>query len=247
MTSKPIYKPKGRALEYSPDALACNIYTECAYGCTYCWARDMAKRFGKPWTGNVKPRNGIVDAVKRQLEREQITGRLIHLCFTCDPYPNSIDTTATGEIIEAIKDSGNHVQILTKGGWDIGRDLELLDGNDWFGVSYTYNDPKYRIHEPKSLPSDVRIKLLRKVKESGIKTWVSCEPVLEPEAVYRLISYFDAEDYIDLYRIGKMNYYTSDINWGEFGRECERLCKQYGRNYYIKDDLRKEMEKREQQ
>lgn len=75
---------------------------------------------------------------------------------------------------------------------------------------------------------------------SGIKTWVSHEPVYEPKAVYLSITDFN---FIDLYKIGKLNYYPSDINWGEFGRECERLCKAYDRNYYIKEDLRKEMER----
>lgn len=30
--------------------------------------------------------------------------------------------------------------------------------------------------------------------------------------------------------------------WYEFGHKVEALCKQYGRNYYIKDSLRKAME-----
>jgi DNA repair photolyase len=35
----------------------------------------------------VQPRKGIIEAVKRQLKREAISGKTIHLCFTCDPYP----------------------------------------------------------------------------------------------------------------------------------------------------------------
>lgn len=47
---------------------------------------------------------------------------------------------------------------------------------------------------------------------------------------------------VDLFRIGKLNYAPSEIDWGTFGRECERLARECGRNVYIKDDLRKEME-----
>jgi DNA repair photolyase len=77
MIRSPIYKPKGRANEYGD--LAVNIYTECNLGCTYCFAEMMAKGFGRPWTGEVKPRKDIVLSVKRQLTREKITGKLIHL------------------------------------------------------------------------------------------------------------------------------------------------------------------------
>ena len=236
----PIYKPKGKAAEYCEYAL--NIYTECNHGCTYCWARDMAKRFGRPWTGNVKPRKGIVEATKRQLDTWQVTGKLINLCFTCDPYPCGCDTSVTQQVIQAIKESGNHVQILTKSGMVALRDFDLLSSNDWFGVTYTgglngvgcKND-----YEPNAAPDADRLLSLNAAHELGIKTWVSCEPVTNESGIYLLLKHYD---YIDLYRIGKLNYYPSDINWKEFGNECVRLCEEHGRNYYIKHDLRKEME-----
>ena len=43
-------------------------------------------------------------------------------------------------------------------------------------------------------------------------------------------------------KIGKLNYYKSDIDWKRFGQEAEELCKHLGIDYYIKDSLRKEME-----
>jgi DNA repair photolyase len=235
---KPVYIPKGRAKEYGDYAI--NIYTGCPHRCYYCFAPDVLHRDRETFHSHVEPRKGIVEAVKRQLETERITGKLIHLCFACDPYPAGYDTTSTREIIKAIKDSGNHVQILTKSGMEASRDFDLLDNNDWFGVTISCNTVLSKKHEPNARSPFIRLIVLDKAKDAGIKTWVSCEPVLEPEAIYKLITEYG--DSIDLYKIGKLNHYPSDINWGEFGRECERLCKAYGRNYYIKDDLRKEME-----
>lgn len=234
MIQSPIYKPKGRALEYSPDALACNIYTGCPHRCYYCFAPGVLRKDREAFHSCVEPRNEIVESVKRQIEREHITDKLIHLCFTCDPYPVGYDTTPTREIIKAIKDSGNHVQILTKG--DMAeRDFDLLDGNDWFGV--TVSGAEFS-QEPGAEAVAGRLRSIQRAKERGIKTWVSCEPVINTERVYRL---FQIMHEVDLFRIGKLNYHPSDIDWAAFGRECVRLCEQYGRNYYIKHDLREVM------
>jgi DNA repair photolyase len=239
MITNPIYKPKGRALEYG--ALACNIYNGCNHGCTYCFARKMSERYtpqGKPCAfDEPKLREGIVEAVVHQLNRGKIKNETIHLCFSCDPYPVLVDTSATREVIKAIKDSGNHVQLLTKAGSRAMRDIDLLDGDDWFGVTISGFDITA---EPNAEPPEERLTSLEIAKLLGVKTWVSCEPVLFEEDIYNLI---ERANYIDLFKIGKLNYEPSDINWGEFGRKCEWLCKLYSRKYYIKEDLRNEMEK----
>jgi DNA repair photolyase len=232
---KPIYEPKGRAGEYC--GLAINIYTGCNHGCTYCYARKMHDRY-KPNENfaDVKPRDDIVEATRVQLSSGKYEGKTIQLCFTCDPYPAEIDTTPTREIIKAIKEAGAHVQILTKGGFRAACDFDLLDSEDSFGVTISDYTGLYELYAP--LPKE-RLNTIKSAHKLKIKTWVSCEPVFDFQAIYDLIN---SDCPIDLFKIGKLNYYPSDINWGKFGRECERLCKLYGRNYYIKADLRKEME-----
>lgn len=111
--SKPIYVPKGKAKEYGDYAI--NIYTGCPHRCFYCFAPNVLRRDRETFHAIVKPRENIVEEVRKQVEREHITGQLIHLCFTCDPYPTGYDSTPTREIIKILKESGNHVQILTKG------------------------------------------------------------------------------------------------------------------------------------
>ena len=90
---KPIYEPKGAAKEYGD--LAINIYTGCPHRCFYCFAPSVLRRDREQFHKDVRPRDGIVEATRRQLEKEQITGKLIHLCFTCDPYPTAVDSMAT--------------------------------------------------------------------------------------------------------------------------------------------------------
>lgn len=233
---KPIYEPRGKAKEYGDYAI--NIYTGCPHRCYYCFAPSVLKRDREIFHSEVRPREGIVEAVKRQLEKEQITGKTIHLCFTCDPYPTGYDTTATREVIKAIKAAGNHVQILTKG--DGSRDFDLLDENDWYGVTIT-GGPFHDGNEPGAKSAFRRLFHIQKAHNKGIKTWVSFEPVLNAEEVLDCIEVHHQS--FDKVKIGKLNYWPSIINWKKFGTEAEQLCKRLGLDYYIKDSLRKEMEK----
>ena len=99
--------------------------------------------------------------------------------------------------------------------------------------------------EPKAAPWFQSLETMAKAHDSGIKTWVSCEPVLDTEKIYLLLS---GDWPVDEFKIGKLNYHKPEdfgfepINWHDFRHECERLCKLYGRNYYIKQALRAEME-----
>ena len=233
---RPIYEPRTRAREYCD--LAVNIYTGCNHGCVYCYAPRVLHKTKEAFA-EVQPRADIVESVKRQIKREQMTGKKIMLCFTCDPYPSAIDTTATREVIKAIKSSGNHVQILTKGGKRAERDFDLLDGGDSFGVTVSCNGVQQREIEPNAAPILERLAVLQNAHDLGVKTWVSFEPVFDPRTVHECIR---QAAYIDLFKIGKLNYMPSSINWAEFGRTCEQLCRRYHREYYIKEDLRAEME-----
>ena len=226
---KPIYKPKGKAKEYGD--LAINIYTGCPHRCYYCFAPNVLHKDREQFHTCIEPRKNIVEEVKKQLEKEQIKGKLIHLCFTCDPYPTGYDTTPTREIIKAIKESGNNVQILTKG--DGTRDFDLLDENDWYGV--TLDGQKNRDNEAS------RILSLWEAHSRGINTWVSFEPVTSEREFF--IGLHCVAPFVDKVKIGKLNYYHSDINWKEFGEKAEALCKKLGVEYYIKDSLREEMNK----
>lgn len=234
---RPIYEPRTRAREYCD--LAVNIYTGCNHGCVYCYAPRVLKKAREDFE-RVEPCKDIVESVQKQLTREGMKDKKIMLCFTCDPYPALIDTTPTREVIQAIKESGNHVQILTKSGMLSARDFDLLDVNDSYGVTFSGDGAQ----EPNAAWPHQRLMYLEEAKKRGIKTWVSCEPVLDQYAIYELIS---TADYIDLFKIGKLNHYKlSDfglppIDWREFGKNCEHLCKLHKRDYYIKEDLRAAM------
>ena len=241
----PISKPEGRAGEYWEYVL--NIYATCNHGCTYCYARAMYERWHGKGSFNAAPvvRSGLIEGLRKQLSKGEIVGKLIGLCDMCDPYPNCIDTSATREIIKLLKEYGNHVQILTKGGERADRDFDLLDENDWFGVTYCgYDEGTMFIQqesEPFAAPEIERLASLSIAHKQGIKTWMSIEPVLNEVSVLNLLEMNPY--YIDRYKIGKLNYHPSEIDWKKFGNRVEQICKSNKMDYYIKESLRKEMDK----
>lgn len=251
---KPIYQPSGKAKEYGDYAI--NIYTGCPHRCFYCFAPNVLHKNVESFHTCIEPRKNIIEEVKKQIERENITGKLIHLCFTCDPYPKGYDTTPTREIIKILKSSGNNVQILTKNGSNAMRDFDLLDENDWFGISYAgYQSKAYEQNgipdeEPYSGSPHFRLYALKMAKGLGVNTWVSAEPVLDEKDIINFIE--SADDYVDLWKVGKLNYHKSNIDWKAFGKRVELLLKSKVKiqsfkghevNYYIKESLRNEMNK----
>lgn len=171
-----------------------------------------------------------MEETRKQLEREHITDKLIHLCFTCDPYPTGYDATPTRKIIKLLKEYGNHVQILTKG--DGSRDFDLLDDKDWYGVTLDGGED--------GDTAVSRLESLRYAATCGANTWISFEPVLNDRRVLTYIK-LTKDFFVKRVKIGKLNYYKSDINWKQFGHDAEALCQKIGVDYYIKDSLRKEM------
>lgn len=220
-----IYVPKGAAKEYGDYSL--NIYTGCPHRCWYCFAPGVLHRDRNTFHTDVRPREGIVEATEGYLKSTKMTGKTVHLCFTCDPYPTGHDSSATREIIKLLKKYGNHVQILTKGSGM--RDFDLLDGNDWYGVTLTGTE-------------GTECRLISELKEAhdrGIRTWISFEPVLDAQGVLEQIRH--TADFAGRVKIGKLNYHPSDIDWRQFGHDAEALCRKLGAEYYIKESLRREM------
>ena len=236
----PIYVPKGKALEYSH--LALNLYTGCDNGCTYCYAPSVLHKDREVFA-EVKPRNGILHALRVQMnkwevshkERDGMNHERVLLCFTCDPYP-SIDTDITRRALAMLRTAGIPFTVLTKSGASALRDIDIYGPNDAFGTTLTFiNDGDSKKWEPNAaLPLD-RMSTLKKFHDAGIHTWGSLEPVIDPVQTLELIK--ATHEFVDHYKVGKLNYAKSPINWAAFGMRAIRDLEAFGKKYYIKKDL----------
>ncbi|MDQ1279366.1 MAG: hypothetical protein QG670_628, partial [Thermoproteota archaeon] len=70
---KYIYEPKGRAREYG--ALALNVYSNCDFGCLYCYCRGMGY-------DQTKTPHCRLDFKLLEADLEQVKGQTVFLCFT---------------------------------------------------------------------------------------------------------------------------------------------------------------------
>jgi DNA repair photolyase len=239
-----IYEPKGKAREYSP--LAANIYKGCSHRCEYCYVPGIppfkfAKNPREAFFSSSAPRPNVLAELAKDAKRFAGDKRLVLMSFTSDPYQPA--EREHGVIREAIKVMAAHrlrPQILTKGGaWAIQRDADVLrDANGIWAATLTTDNPAESLKwEPgAALPTD-RIEALRIAKAAGLETWVSLEPVIDPDAAVRLID--QTHQFVDLFKVGKLNYHplADKIDWADFLERVEVKLDEHGAKRYIKIDL----------
>jgi DNA repair photolyase len=89
------------------------------------------------------------------------------------------------------------------------------------------------------LPAE-RFKALRILKENGVKTWASMEPVIFPDQSLEIMEL--TKDYVDAYKIGKLNHFKKHedkFDWTKFLTESVGIMRKNNKSdkFYIKKDL----------
>jgi len=233
-----IYEPTGKAKEYAD--LAANFYRGCSHGCVYCYAPAILRMTRKNFQ-NSTPRKNIIAAFEKDAKKFANDKRNILFSFTSDCYqPIEAERKIIRLAIHASLRNNLNITILTKGGLLATRDFDLLKRNklNRFAVTLTTDDNKEsKKWEPGAATQDDRIKSLKIAKKNGIKTWVSFEPVFNPDAVFRLID--KTQSFVDFYKVGKINYHplSKTIDWAKFLFDVEKKLAKYNKKYYIKKDL----------
>lgn len=231
-----IYQPKGRAQEYS--WLAINHYTGCGHGCTYCYARGIVQRTGANFD-KPKVRTNVLELLAKEAPKYAGTRERVLLCFTCDPYQLlDLSEGLTRKVIKILKQHNIPFQVLTKGGIRAVRDFDLYEQGDAFATTMTFlSEETSRRYEPHAAPPKLRIKAIEAAHNLGIETWVSLEPVLNVDSSLCIISRF--HNIVDHFKLGKLNYQKTDINWKDYAIKALELLNRYNKTYYIKNDLAK--------
>lgn len=236
-----VYEPKGRALEYSP--LACNLYMGCPHACKYCFAPACMRKKPEQWHSCTTPRRNVVELFRRDAEKLRGDKRKILFSFLSDPYqPKEAELHLTRQVLEIVQFYRLKSQVLTKGLYEIiFPDLPLMkQAGTELGITLCFvEDTLRKVWEPAAATVQERMAILKEAHSMGIYTWVSLEPVIDPEQALEVIR--QMSPYVDFWKVGKLNHWKEEedkVDWFTFKEEAETLLQHLGVNYYIKNDLR---------
>jgi len=230
----PIFKPRGRAREFSP--LAMDIWNGCDHCCDYCFN----KRDGRSFDELATPKKGIVEALRNQL-KNHIPTKQVLITFSGDPYCHAeVEVKLTRQILEILCEHNVPVAILSKGGQRCMRDLDLFKrfANIKIGATMVLtNESDRKKWEPNAAPTQERIDVLKELKNEGLQTWASLEPVIIPEQIFQIIE--NTHTFVDGYKVSKLNYHpeADKIDWKDFTVEVTKVLRATGKPFYIKNDL----------
>jgi len=235
-----IYEPRGAALEYAQ--LAANLWTGCSHGCSYCYGpaaiHQSREEYGRPKLKKdaLRRLEGDLAELQRQGNKEPVL-----LMFAGDLYsPPGGDFSLSRQVLQTFRKHGSPFTVLSKSGLPATKDFDLYGPNDSYGTTLTFLDPaKSREWEPGAATPHDRLESLRIAHERGIKTWASCEPVIEPAETLAVIE--AAAPYTDFFAVGKWNHdaRANSIDWLRFKDDVVKLLEKLGKPYKLKDDLLK--------
>lgn len=238
-----IYEPRGRAREYSP--LALNLYNGCDHGCSYCFNLTAPPaKFNPESYRTPVPRKDIMTKLAKDVKVCPKDTQVL-LSFTGDPYchANSVHNL-TRQALVMLKDASIKTAILTKGGRRALADIDIIKEMTRVkvGATMTFLDPeRSKEFEPNAASPEDRIYMLKMLHACGIRTWVSLEPVLDPEQSLAIID--AVSPFVDFFKVGTTNHVDlpKPIDWQDFACDAVKKLMATGREFYVKADLQKHL------
>jgi len=223
----------------------------CAHGCNFpCYAMMMKKRCGvvKSYKEWIHPKivSNSLELLEKEIPRYKHKIKFVHLCFSTDPfmykYPEVSDLTL--KIIEKLNRENIPCVVLTKGIYpEILANTKKNGVNNEYGITLVSLNGNFKKRfEPYSAPYKDRIKSLKYLHESGLKTWISMEPYPTPNLIRQdLMSILKEVSFVNKIIFGKINYNTTSYQYKEnslFFKECADkvidFCKKNRIEYHIK-------------
>jgi len=234
-----IYQPRGAAREYAEYAV--NIYRGCSHGCRYCYAPSCLRMSRDQFRAATTPRPNLLDRLKHDLAAHGRPVAPILLSFTSDPYqPAESVHGLTRDVISLLESHECSIRLLTKApSLAMHRDGQLLaEAMVDCGTSLSWTRESDRCHwEPNAATIVERLDYLRWARDAGLPTWVSVEPVIDPDQAIDVIRLCGS--FVDMIHVGRWNHdrRANEIDYGAFLRRSLSALSQLPCDYRIKDAL----------
>lgn len=238
-----IYKT---GVEYGDYTL--NHVQGCSHGCKYpCYAYMMAKRFGKvrSYEDWVCPQivENTMELLDKELPRFKDKIKLLHLCFTTDPfmYGHEDICRLSTQVLQKANAFNVRCSVLTKG--ILPAELSELPLDNEYGITaVSLDDAFIRQYEPGAAPIQERIRSLKSLSDKGCKTWVSIEPYPTPNVINQnLNEILNEVSFADKIIFGRLHYnkiVSAYPEYRDFYNQCAnqviQFCQQHQIAYHIK-------------
>ena len=186
-------------------------YIGCEHFCSYCYSLNKAET---DWEKEILIHEDIIGQLYQEMN--SLEPQSIYMGMNSDPYqPCERIFKQTRKVLELLAERGFSVCILTKSGL-VTRDIDLLRKmpDSSVGVSIAFQEEHIRqLFEKNASSNKVRIEALKKLKNSGIKTYTLICPVMPfitniESVIEQVASYSDT---IWVYRLNMES--EKDKNW----------------------------------
>ncbi|MBI4174023.1 MAG: radical SAM protein [Candidatus Aenigmarchaeota archaeon] len=159
-----------------------NCYMGCSFGCSYCYAQLIIRKFhpGEKWGEYLDVKINAPQLLEKEIARAK--RGTVMLSTVTDPYqPLEGKYRLTRQCLEILLAHDFPVTILTRSPL-VTRDIELLKKfkDCTVGVSITTNDDKIKnIFEPLTPRFASRIETLKALHDAGLRTYSFIGPMLK--------------------------------------------------------------------
>jgi DNA repair photolyase len=163
-------------------------YRGCTHGCHYCYARRYQTQFelgaDDDFASIIFVKTNVVDVLRRELERPSWTRAYVAVGTATDCYqPIEGHYKLTRGALEALRDVGNPVGVVTKGPMvvrdkDILLDLARGPGCGVYVSVPTVDEDAWRLLEPGTAPPLQRLRAVRELVDAGIHAGVLMNPIV---------------------------------------------------------------------
>ena len=219
---------------------AINPYVGCPHGCIYCYAEFMRSATGheEAWGKFLDVKD--FDTASLVKFAASHGGESVFMSSVTDCYnPYEAQFGATHKVLETLAGSDINLQILTKSSL-VMRDIDLLQTmpNVRVGVSLSVIDESLRrILEPRASPVAARIAAVKKLRTTGVKTYIFVAPIFpQITPVFDIISHYgDAADEIWFDRLNLYPNFRDKI-LAFIGRNFPALLPLYKKIYLFSED-----------
>lgn len=207
----------------------------------------MAKRFKKvnDYEEWIQPRlvDNIFPLLSKELPRYKDKIKILHLCFSTDPYMYGHQDIceASTKIIEKANTFGIRCSVLTKGVLPI--ELSKMPLDNEYGITVVTLDEDFRKEmEPGAAPMEDRICALEELSKRGCYTWISIEPYPTPNIYNQsLDKLLERVSFANKIIFGRLHYnkqVTAYKGYQEFYNDCTKkvisFCNKCHISYHIK-------------